>query len=302
MKIYLTFIILALAAFETNAAVYTNTPSDKDAFVRALAPNSNYGGGGALSVSGTNATVNNPTNGAFDSFISFNTAAMVSNFNSTFGGGNWTVTGASLALTQNPVPGNPVFNSGNGNFQIRWLANDTWTEGSGNPNAPTTNGITYAQENNYLNSNRDLNLGVFDFTGASPISCPLALPATFVTNMQAGGEVGFFLTAVDPSIGFVFYSRSFAGNPSVLPKLIVTAAAQPVISGIQTSGADLIISAANGVSNGTYFTLSTTDLSQPVQQWTPVQTNVLAAGGNFTVHLTNAAAMGPLRYFILAAQ
>lgn len=289
---------LALSAV-VPAAIYTNTPSDKDAFVRALAPALNYGGAGALSVSGTNATVNNPTNGAFDSFISFNTHAMVTNFNAVFGVSNWVMTSATMVLTENPAPGNPIFNQGSGRFQIRWLANDTWTEGTGNPMSPTTNGITYNQESNYLNSNIDQNLGVFDFTGSTTTACALALPPSFVTNMVAGGEAGFFMTAVDASIGFVFYSRSFAGNPKVLPQLIVTAASPPGISGIDLQGSNVVITATNGVAGGTYCVLASTNIAAAPGLWTPLATNVLPGGGTFSITLTNAVSGRGGQFYIL---
>ena len=272
-----------------GAAVFvTNTP-DKDAFVRSLAPASNYGGAGALSISGTNATVNNPTNGAFDSFISFNTAAVVTRFNAAFGTGNWVVTSATLNITRNLNPGNPVFNYGTGSFAIRWIANDTWIEGTGTPMVPTTNGITYGEEPAYLNPGTDVSLGIFSFTGGTNMSFPLGLPASFVASIQAGAEVGLFMTAIDTNVGFVFYSRQFAGNPSVLPSLVVSATAQPGISAISLSGTNLALSATNGVAGGTYYVLTSTNLAAPLNQWTSIDTNVLGSGGNFTITVTNAA-------------
>ena len=302
MKIQLTLVsILLIATSTVHAAIFaTNTP-DKDAFVRALAPTSNYGGAGALSISGTNAT-GNSTNGAFDSFMSFDTSTMVSNFNMSFGTSNWVITSATLNLTENPSPGNAIFNSGTGMFQIRWIANDTWVEGTGNPNAPTTNGVTYAQENSILNSNTDLTLGAFDFNGAAKLSCPLALPAAFVTNMQAGAEVGLFMTAIDPTIGFLFYSRNYAGNPSALPSLVVSATLQPGISGISISGTSLILSATNGIAGGAYSILGSTNLSLPINEWTPTVTNILQASGNFSIVITNGAGTNQEQFLILQSQ
>jgi hypothetical protein len=302
MKLQLTLLSILLIAVSTvRAAIFaTNTP-DKDAFVRALAPTSNYGGAGALSISGTNAT-GNSTNGAFDSFMSFNTSAMVSNFNTLFGASNWVITSATLNLTANPNPGNAIFNSGTGMFQIRWIANDTWAEGTGNPNLPTTNGITYAQENSILNSNMDVSLGAFDFSGAAKLSCPLGLPAAFATSMRAGGEVGLFMTAIDPAIGYVFYSRNYAGNPSALPSLVVSAALQPVISGISISGSSLVLSATNGFAGGAYSVLGSTNVSLPLSAWTPIVTNILQTAGNFSIVITNGASTNQAQFLILQTQ
>src|SRR5580704_13871667 len=118
LLIILSFISIAGAA---GAAVFSTNSLDKDVFVRALAPTSGYGSAGALSVSGTNATMNNPTNGAYDSFISFNAGAMVSNFNAAFGTNNWVITSATLNVTRNLAPGNSIFNYGTGAFEIIWI-------------------------------------------------------------------------------------------------------------------------------------------------------------------------------------
>jgi len=153
---------------------------------------------------------------------------------------------------------------------------------------PTSNGVTYAQEPAYLNSNTDMNLGAFNFNTTN-LSCSLALPAAFVNNLAAGGEVGLFLTAIDPQIGFVFYSRQYAGLASTHPALVVSATAQPVLTGIAESGTNLVLSATNGVAGGTYYVLASTNLASPFNQWTPIVTNVLSAGGNFVMTVTNAA-------------
>jgi len=73
MKFVLILFGFTVIANFANAAFFTNSP-DADSFVRAAAPTLNYGGAGALSVSGSN-SVNGSgvTNGTFDGFIRFNT-------------------------------------------------------------------------------------------------------------------------------------------------------------------------------------------------------------------------------------
>jgi hypothetical protein len=227
---------------------------------------------------------------------------MVTNFNAAFGTNNWVISSATLILTENSSPGNAIFNSGNGAFEIRWIANDTWTEGTGTPMTPTSNGITYNEEPSYLNANTDMNLGAFTFTGTSPLSCPLALPAAFVTNLQAGGEVGLFMTAIDPGIGFVFYSRQYGGLPSTHPALVVSAVAQPFISAISLSGTNLVLTATNGVAGGTYYVLTSSNLASPPDQWASITTNVLSAGGNFVIIVTNAVNTNAQQFFIIQTQ
>jgi hypothetical protein len=299
MKYLITALIVALAAVQfANAAIYTNSP-DADAFVRAAAPTSNYGGAGALSVSGANATNSLGTaNGVFDSFIRFNTAAMVSNFNTLFGTNNWVINGATLQVTETATPNNNIFNRGIGGFQIRWIANDNWTEGTGMPNSPTTNGITYDTESSLLNPATDANLGSYTNTDLSTqLNLTLALTTNFAIDLKAGGEVSFYLTALDPNIGFTFNSRSFP-TVSARPYLNVSAVPQPAVTSVALSQSTVVLSGTNGVAGQTYYVLASTNAALPLTQWSPISTNVLSASGDFTITLTNAAGSQQM-YFIL---
>jgi hypothetical protein len=301
MKFFLTLFTAILIAGSSHAAFFTNSP-DADAFVRASAPTSNYGAAGSVSVSGINATnAAGFTNGVFDSFIRFNTAAMVVNFNSAFGPNNWAVSGAKLLVTEVGAPAQTNFNRGKGSFEIRWIANTNWIEGTGMPMAPTTDGIAYTNETTLLNNNTDASLGVFTNAGANgAISFPLALPAVFTGSLSAGDEVDFFLTAADPKIGFTFNSQNF-GTASARPFLIISAVPRPGIFAINLSGTNIVLAATNGVAGGTYYVLSSTNMALPLNQWAPVATNAPAGNGNFTITVTNAST-APQQFFILQTQ
>jgi hypothetical protein len=75
---------------------------------------------------------------------------------------------------------------------------------------------------------------------------------------------------------------------------------QPVITGIDLAGANLMLTVANGLAGHLYWTLMTTNLALPLSQWTPVTTNTLSATGNFTVTVTNTVDIraGPRFYII----
>jgi alpha-tubulin suppressor-like RCC1 family protein len=78
---------------------------------------------------------------------------------------------------------------------------------------------------------------------------------------------------------------------------------QPVITGIQLAGTNLVLSAANGQAGGTYFTLMSTNLALPLNQWTPVTTNLLSAYGDFTITATNEVnSNAPQQFYILQLQ
>jgi hypothetical protein len=207
----------------------TNTPA-ADAFVRSLQPTQNYGAAGALSVSGSIAT--NPTSGLqeglLDSFLQFNVAADVSTFNTAFGVGQWTISGVTLALTAQSA-NNADFDYGPGAFEVRWIGNNSWLEGTGTPASPTTNGISYAQESSILNSNVDESLGTFNYNGATSgqVKLGLGLPSGFLSEISTGGLASFYMTATPGStVGFTFNSRNFTSS-SAWPMLDITAIAIP---------------------------------------------------------------------------
>jgi hypothetical protein len=206
--------------------------STKDAFTDAAQPNSNFGGAGALNISGSNTT-----KGASDTFITFNVSSLISSFNSTYGVGGWTITNASLLLTEKTSPGNAIFNTNaSGNFEIRWLASDGYTQGTGNPGTPTTDGIEWNTQSSAFTAGSDVSLGTgFTYTSTvsntqETFSLPLTNPS-FINDLNAAGLVSFYLTGGTSSMAFTFMSSEYSGaNPPAgtsKPFLSLTAAAVP---------------------------------------------------------------------------
>jgi alpha-tubulin suppressor-like RCC1 family protein len=122
------------------------------------------------------------------------------------------------------------------------------------------------------------------------------LPATGWTNLQ------FKVTATNSSAVLQFGFRndnSYFG----LDDVSVLLDAQPMITGIQLAGTNLVLNAANGQAGGTYFTLMSTNLALPVNRWTPVTTNSLSAYGDFTITATNGVnPNAPQQFYILQLQ
>jgi len=204
-----------------------------DAFVRSLVPGANYGAAGALAVSGSSALNGaGQQMGILDTFMKFNVAGVVAQMDAQFGAGNWEFTDAVLRLTEDPAPQNPILNWGVGQFEIRWIASDAWLEGTGQPLyvPPRTDGVCYADEATFLNPAVDAALGLFSNTlTAGDHLYALDLAGPFVDDLMDAGDVSFFLTASDESVGFTFYSRSVSGGRP-FPTLYLTAdvAAQAV--------------------------------------------------------------------------
>jgi autotransporter-associated beta strand protein len=71
----------------------------------------------------------------------------------------------------------------------------------------------------------------------------------------------------------------------------------PVIGNISMGGGSLILSGTGGISNGTYYLLTATNIAQPLTNWTRLLTNQFDANGNF--NLTNTLNPGSPQSFYL---
>jgi hypothetical protein len=229
----------------------TNNPTI-DAFVRSADSTHNYGAAGTLAVSGSIATnTTGINNGLLDSFLQFNVFGAVSNFNTAFGVGQWTITGLTLGVTA-MAPNNPVFNYGSGTFAVDWMANNGWTEGTGTPASPASTGVNYSQESSLLNSNMDEALGSFNYGGATSgrMNLSLGLTPGFTSEISTGNLVSLYMTATPGStIGFTFNSENF-GTASARPSLILTAIAVPEPLAVVLLGASCMVLATAGRRRG----------------------------------------------------
>jgi uncharacterized repeat protein (TIGR03803 family) len=62
----------------------------------------------------------------------------------------------------------------------------------------------------------------------------------------------------------------------------------PSITSVDISGANVTLNAIEGMEDESFIVLASPSLSLPLSLWTPLATNTLAGGGNFTETLTNA--------------
>jgi hypothetical protein len=186
----------------------------------------NYGGAGQLAIAPASST-----KGEFDSVIMFNTAAAIASFNSTYGAGNWTITGFTLSLgsnnggTQGAVP-STFFNSVNaGAFEMDWLSNDSWVEGTGTPQTPSNTGVNYDSISALL-SGSDI-LGTFNYTPPGNnvyANYNLPLDGNLVTDAASGANVSLYFYATNGAVSYLFNSRT---GPSTHPELTITVTPTP---------------------------------------------------------------------------
>ena len=223
-----SFLLAVAAPCLAEPHTVTVNPS-ADTFVREAQPDSNFGKAGALSVAGPDAfSYVLPTQhvGRFDSFIRFPAASASAALDSQFGSRRWVVTSVVLNLTEQTKPNNPIFALGPGTFEVRWVQQDSWTEGTGTPSLPTTDGLAWNGKPLVLGAD-DASLGTFANVGAGPadnipISCTLGLPAALVNDIRDGAQLTLFLTPASSAIGFTFNSVNVTGT-RVPPSISVTA-------------------------------------------------------------------------------
>jgi len=231
---------LALPLIADADTSFTITNTTADAFLASGSPANpvgtnlsslNFGGAGTLAIAPASSA-----KGEFDSVIQFSSVAAVSQFNSTYGVGNWQITGLTLFLasnfaTQGQQPNNNIFNTINaGSFGIDWISNDSWVEGTGGgmgtAGYPGNSLVSFNSIPTLLSGAHD-SLGTFLYTppgNTSYLSYSLPLNADLVTDAAAGGAVSLYFYAADNQVSYLFNSKEFASNH---PELTITVGAAP---------------------------------------------------------------------------
>ena len=285
---------LALIAPLSAQVIVTDLVCVADAFVRSVDPTHNYGAAGALAVSGLVATnVLGQQEGLLDSVMRFDASGAVSNFNSSLGAGRWVIVSATLNLFEQGAPNNTIFNRGVGPFGVRWVGTNLWAEGSGNPNAPTMDGIVWSNRTSVVTSNMDESLGTYTNGGVDGlVRLSLGTPSGFMSNLSSGTNLSFYLTTTTNStVGFTFHSRNFV-DPTQWPFLEIMAVPIPRITALAIVGPDVRIGfpMIGGMTNAVEYNNNLDGGS-----WSTL-TNITGASGNVTV-IDSGAAVLPKRFY-----
>ncbi len=77
----------------------------------------------------------------------------------------------------------------------------------------------------------------------------------------------------------------------------------PFLMNLSFAGTNLILNANKGVAGKTYYVLTSTNLTTPFGQWSPIASNLLTANGLFSIIATNAvSSKTPHQFYILRGQ
>lgn len=223
----------AMIRMASAASSVTLNPT-QDAFVSSLNSTSNYGAGGAILVNAAGLP-----KGEFDSLLKFDLSSAKSTFDATFGAGLWSIQSITLQLSSSN-PNNGLFNSpaATGSFTLTWLQSDSWTEGTGTPAIPTTDGVTYATLPSFR-SGADQLVGTFNFPGGTSGNNTYSLntsASSFLSDATAGHLVSLLALPNDAAIVYTANSENFT-TAANRPVLTVTAVPEPASVGLLGLGA-----------------------------------------------------------------
>jgi len=218
-------VLVAATAFA--APLQLVVPASADALLRSVEPTLNYGLGGGLGASGSAAlNATGEQMGLLDALIRFDTAATVALFDAAFPGG-WDIQSAVLRINEQARPNNAMYNQGQGDFEVLWLADDSWVEGTGTPKTPTTDGVSYGDLPALLGP-LDESLGTYPNNGPNAaddfidIFCSLSLASNFIDDIKNSGLLTFRLTAASDTLGLQFAAMQNKDDTS-WPYLTLTA-------------------------------------------------------------------------------
>jgi len=196
--------------------------------------------GGAVGVQGVNTTglLSTPPPASNVTF-KFGVGSFVDSLNTAYGSGNWAVDNIQLTFQYTLYANNSRFGGGAGDFDIYWVANDAWVQGTSTPVYATSEsglsswaGAESLVAAGYYSwstpsyqgtaSDKGTSVWVTDKTGTrqSTMSCFLDATSDFladITTASAGGDanVSLYLMAMSDAVGLTI----FTGGAGILPTL-----------------------------------------------------------------------------------
>jgi len=171
-------------------------------------------GAGSMSDLGSDAV-------AANSLFKFSIGSFVTGLNNTYGVGNWTVSNIQLTLQYTLYANNSRFGAGAGTFDIEWVANDSWVQGSVNPPYVTSaSGLSSWSGGQALVGSENYTWTTPAYTGSNG---DLAVPGVWVTD-KTGPKQSTISYSLDSDPAFVadITSASAASDPAVSLDLIAT--------------------------------------------------------------------------------
>jgi len=201
----------------------------EDTFVREALPDATFGQSDLLNVSGAEARNGlGAMQGVHETCMKFDLSEAVAQFDAQFGAGDWEIDSIAIDVVEVGQPESALFNRGAGSFNVNWVSDDEWAEGTGQPSdvgIVSGNDLSFNAAQQRLADAQMQNLGRITSMGLNgTVADELVLRDLFFADVKAGNLVTIYLTPADPDIGFSFYSSERGEvEPDDMPLLTVTA-------------------------------------------------------------------------------
>ena len=288
------------AVLGTNVALECtsgNTAGDSST-IMTFANAVSLGSGGSLSVDGLAMVVLGGGTNSWDSgtIVSGGTLLV-----------NGTLQGGSLSVN------NPATVGGTGVISDPVVVDGTVAPGaSGIGTLTVSNSVTINSDGTLLisiNRSSAQNASVLSAASVNYNGSTLTVTNIGSANLQAGdsftllkgGFSGTFAVTNLPTLPSpnLYWDASLLNSQGVL-KIGSTVVPQPSITGIHVSGTTLTLTGTGGENGGRFVLLESTNITLPLNQWTPVLTNNFDGGGNLNL-TTNIITPGtPQQFYILS--
>ena len=155
-----------------------------------------------------------------------------------------------------------------------------------------SNGVLYGvAENGGANNNGVIYSINADGTGFTVLHSLAALDPLSYTNYDGAYPEGALVLSGNTLYGTAEQGGSTNGNGTVFAQTIV-----PGITNVSLAGTNLVLNGINAVGGEPCTVLMSTDLTLPLNQWTPIATNLLT-GNVFSITATNAVDPGAQQRF-----
>ena len=224
--------------------------------------------------------------------------------------------GGTVALTANPTGTNAP-------FSFQWYDNQTNSMAGQTNVTLTLSNLYMGQAGNYTVAIHD-NLGsnsaamaaltvadttppVITLNGANPMTVDrystFTDPGATAVDSCAGPVSVTVTGSVSTStcgVYTVIYTANDGNGNSASATRTVNVTVHPYISGCNLTGTNCVICGTNGIEEGAYYVLSSTNVALPLSRWVPEATNQFDSSGNFsfTIKPDNSVSA---KFFVVAA-
>jgi len=145
---------------------------------------------------------------------------------------------------------------------------------------PNTTVVNFVLGTNNLNVAHVLTTGSLTLNSTLNVVADIGFGAGTYTLFSYGGGFGGTPVLGTTPAG---YNCSLTNPPGLVQLLVQSPAppSPPSFGSINATASGLVMSGSGGTTNGTFYVLVSTNIALPLNQWTPVATNLFDSSGNF---------------------